>query len=421
MYPDGNHPRHRKRPPHRKLVDMRILLALVVSISVAKAEWQKTILRSETAEVTIVPGIGRIMQFGFIGKPGIFWNAPELVNKPAVPTRTGWQNFGGEKVSARPENDWQHYSLREGWLPPVGFDATPATLSETTATSATMTWPRDERSGIHMTREISLLESTLTITTNWSRHAAGPSPLAIWTIAQLKDPDLCFLAKGKDGDLPPGLIQLSKTAPPSLRELPFAFSLTRDPATAYKVGSSASDMLWADSETICHIRISPSAGNIQPDAGSRIQIYTNPDAKPYVELENPRLPRPHTRGLLHFGDNHLHPPSPRSGEISRVHRPRAFSGALSSVGEEYPCIPPGNTPQSPRYHVRHPDPPPRPSPANRLPSHPRPTRFQPASPSRESPAWQENHLSYRGERSPRSRHPRLHGEIGIRSHVLDLR
>ncbi len=148
-----------------------------------------------------------------------------------------------------------------------------------------MTWPRDGKTGIHMTRKISLEKSTLTITTSWSRFVQGPSPLAIWTIAQFRNPEQCFIGKPPERVLPQGIIQLSKSLPPSLRELSWSYTLTRDATTAYKVGTAGSDMAWADSETICHVRIAPSEGTIQPDAGSRVQIYTNADEKPYVELE----------------------------------------------------------------------------------------------------------------------------------------
>ncbi len=266
---------------------MKLLIATVIALTAAlhAAEWEKTILRTEKAEVTIVPEIGRIMQFGFIGKPGVFWNAPELLDKPTEPARTEWQNFGGEKVWPAPENDWKHFSSRERWLPPAGFDATPTTLSDTSATSTTITWPDDEKSGIRMSRKLSLTDSTLTVTTTWKRLKAGPSPLAIWTIAQFKHPEECFIEKAPDGLLPPGIIQLSKSLPPSLRELSRSYALTRDAKSAFKVGTAGSNMAWADSETICHVRIAPSKGTIQPDAGSRVQIYTNADEKPYVELE----------------------------------------------------------------------------------------------------------------------------------------
>ena len=266
---------------------MKTILATVISLvtTLHAAEWKETVLRSETAEVTIVPEIGRIMQFGFIGKPGIFWNAPELINQPADPARTEWQNFGGEKVWTAPEADWKYFSSRESWLPPAGFDATPATLSETTATATTMTWPDDGKTGIRMTRKLTLADSTLTVTTTWKRLKPGPSPLSIWTIVQLKNPEQCFIEKAPEAMLPPGIIQLSNSPPPSLRELSWSYALTRDAKSGYKVGTAGNDMAWADSGTICHVRIAPSEGTIQPDAGSRVQIYTNADEKPYVELE----------------------------------------------------------------------------------------------------------------------------------------
>ncbi len=264
---------------------MKSLLTIALTTSLHAAEWKRTMLRSDVAEVTIVPEIGRIMQFRLTGKPGIFWNAPELLDKPADPSRTDWQNFGGEKVWPAPEKDWAHFSSRESWLPPVGFDATPATLTETTASSTTMTWPDDEKTGLRMTRKISLEVSTLTTTTTWKRLTPGPAPLSIWTIAQFRDPEEMHIAKPAPDQLPQDLILLSKTLPPSLREHSATFSLTRDPDSAYKIASAGTDLLWADSEIICHVHTGSAPGSIQPDAGSRVQIYTSADEKPYVELE----------------------------------------------------------------------------------------------------------------------------------------
>ncbi len=267
------------------LIRIGLILTPLLTTIPTIAEWEKTVLRTETAKVVIVPEISRIMQFRLIGKPGVLWNAPELLNKPTDPTGIKWQNFGGEKVWPAPEKDWDHFSSRETWLPPVGFDATPAALTETTPTSTTMTWPEDDKTGLLMSRNVSLKNSTLSIKTTWKRLTPGPSPLSIWTIAQFRDPREMHIAKPAFFQLPPDIIQLSKALPPSLREHPASYSLTRDPKTAYKIGTAGTDLLWADDETLCHIHIDATPGGIQPDAGSRVQIYTNADAKPYVELE----------------------------------------------------------------------------------------------------------------------------------------
>ncbi len=268
---------------------MKTFLSIALATSLHAGEWKKTILRSETAKVTIVPEIGRIMQFGFIGEPGVFWNAPELLDQPADPARTTWQNFGGEKVWTAPEKDWAHFSSREGWLPPAGFDATPATLSETTATSTTMTWPEDEKTGIRMTRKISLEDSTLTVTTVWKRFKPGSAPLSIWTIAQLKHPELMIIGKAPADRLPQGVIQLSKEMPPSLKEEAETYTLTRDAETAYKIGTAGDFLCWVGTDSTLTVNTWADAfldeNSVQPDAGSRIQIYTSSDAKPYVEFE----------------------------------------------------------------------------------------------------------------------------------------
>ena len=268
---------------------MKTFFSIALATTLHAGEWQKTILRSETAEVTIVPEIARIMQFGFIGEPGVFWNAPELLDKPADPARTTWQNFGGEKVWTAPEKDWRHFGPFEGWLPPAGFDATPATLSETTETSTVMTWPVDEKTGIRMTRGIFLKDSTLTVTTVWKRLKPGPSPLSIWIIAQLKHPELMLIGKAPADRLPQGIILFSKHLPPSLKEEAKAYTLTRDAETAYKIGTAGDFLCWVGTDSTLTVNTWADAfldeNSVQPDAGSRIQIYTSPDAKPYVEFE----------------------------------------------------------------------------------------------------------------------------------------
>ncbi|MBC7980453.1 MAG: hypothetical protein H7Y36_07815 [Armatimonadetes bacterium] len=250
--------------------------------------WEEAwIIRSKTAETVIVPEIGRIMQFGFRDKPGVFWNNRKLAGKSPDPLASEWQNFGGEKVWPAPQNCWPIFGIRD-WPPPSGFDSTSSTILKTpdgTADTIKLLWPEDTQTGIRMTREISLADSSLTVTTHWDRLHPGPSPLAIWTVAQLRHPEECFIAKPSPGVLPPQLLKLSKDFPPSLRELPNSHSLTRDSKLAYKVGSSGNHLLWADAETLLHIHILTKSNAIQPDGGSRIQIYTNADDNPYIELE----------------------------------------------------------------------------------------------------------------------------------------
>ncbi len=212
------------------------------------------------------------------------------------------------------ENDWQHFSLREGWLPPVGFDATPATLSETTATSTTMTWPRNERSGIHMTRKISLLESTLTITTNWSRHnalrlprhldyrpAEGSGSLLSRERQRRRSPARPHPTLENRPALSPGAALCLQPHPRSGHRLQGRLLRQR-----HALGGFRNHLPHP------HFPVRLETSSPMPEAESR---STRIPMRNPMSNSRPLSPRPHTRGLLHFGNNHLHPPSPRSGEI----------------------------------------------------------------------------------------------------------
>src|SRR5947208_2852127 len=76
------------------------------------------ILRSSTAEVAIVPSIGRIMQFGFLGEEGVLWENRTLDGVVHDPNAREWVNFGGDKTWPSPEGDWSKFTKHQGWKPP---------------------------------------------------------------------------------------------------------------------------------------------------------------------------------------------------------------------------------------------------------------------------------------------------------------
>ena len=58
--------------------------------------------------VVIVPAIGRVMQFGFVGEEGVFWENHSLDGHIAdghlfVWAAKDWVNFGGDKTWPSPE------------------------------------------------------------------------------------------------------------------------------------------------------------------------------------------------------------------------------------------------------------------------------------------------------------------------------
>src|SRR5436190_16050259 len=74
--------------------------------------WLEAYLMSNgKVAAVIVPGIGRVMQFGFVGEEGVFWENRALDGQIvdghlAIWAAKDWVNFGGDKTWPAPEADW---------------------------------------------------------------------------------------------------------------------------------------------------------------------------------------------------------------------------------------------------------------------------------------------------------------------------
>src|SRR2546421_6348085 len=101
-------------------------------ISVKRADYHgwpaAFIISNGQAAAVIVPAVGRVMQFHFLGEDGPFWEDHALDGKLPDPKATNWNNFGGDKTWPAPQADWPTIALR-GWPPPPAFDAMPVTAS----------------------------------------------------------------------------------------------------------------------------------------------------------------------------------------------------------------------------------------------------------------------------------------------------
>src|SRR5437764_6979017 len=86
-------------------------------VSVAKIAyhgWQHAyVLTNGTVEAIVVPEIGRVMQFHFVGEDPVFWENPTLNGKTPDPASKEWQNFGGDKSWPAPQAEWPKLIGRE--------------------------------------------------------------------------------------------------------------------------------------------------------------------------------------------------------------------------------------------------------------------------------------------------------------------
>jgi hypothetical protein len=248
------------------------------------------------AEVIVVPAIGRVMQFGFAGEEGVFWENRALDGQPADATdwaTKDWVNFGGDKTWPAPEGDWPKLTGRKTWRPPPAFDALPV-QARVEGSDVVLTSPVDPFLGVRTERRVHLQPDAarLLITTTYERVRGEPTKLSVWVITQLQEPLGLYAPLPVPSRFEKGFVTLGKDLPPDLKVERGLISLTRNPRAAHKIGTDAGTLLWVGEKAALRIDSLRVTDAEYPDHGSSAEIYTNPDPLKYIELE--------TLGPLHL-------------------------------------------------------------------------------------------------------------------------
>ena len=272
-----------------------LILPVKASVTITRTNyhsWPEAYLISNgRAFAMVVPAIGRVMQFGFVGEEGVFWENRALDGRVAdgqllVWAAKDWVNFGGDKSWPAPEADWNLFTGRKGWRPPIAFDGWPAEVRISGNTLALLS-PVDPFYGMRAERRIRLhsRKPEMTITTVYTRVEGPPAAIGVWVITQLKEPAGLFAPLPAKSVFPESFVLLGQGPPPSLKVDKGLLSLTRNTAAAHKIGLDADSLLWVGEKNVLRIESSRVSRATYPDKGSSTEIYTNPDPLPYVELE----------------------------------------------------------------------------------------------------------------------------------------
>lgn len=248
--------------------------------------WKNSIIISNgTVEAVIVPSIGRIMQFRFVGEDGPFWENRALDSRMPDPKAKEWINFGGDKAWPAPQGDWPHITNR-GWPPPPAFDSLPVKAS-VSKNEVELISPVDPFYGIRVRRLIKLdpKDSVMTITTTYEKVKGSPKKVGIWVVTQLKDPVSIHLPVSQSSLFSDGYAIQSEKLPLNFSIERGLISLCRDPNSNHKIGSDAGTLLWVGEKQALRID-SPRVPYVEyPHNGSSAEVYTNEDPLSYVELE----------------------------------------------------------------------------------------------------------------------------------------
>ena len=249
--------------------------------------WQQAFtLGNGKVEAVVVPAVGRVMQFRFTGeKDGPFWENHALDGKNPDSQSSEWVNFGGDKTWPAPQSEWAKITGR-GWPPPKAFDSMPVE-AEIQDEALIVRSKIDPNYGIRTERRITLSanEPEMKIETIYHKVEGAPIRVGIWVITQLSDPVKVFMPVPKDTPFAPGYNKQSEILPANLQFNPPWVTCSRSTKDSTKIGSDASDLIWANNKWILAIHAPRESSVDFPDQGSSAEIYTNPDPNAYVELE----------------------------------------------------------------------------------------------------------------------------------------
>jgi len=241
-------------------------------------------------EVIAVPRIGRIMLYRFLDGENVLWDNPDWSGKLRSDAPKGvWANFGGDKVWPAPQNEWADVMGRR-WPPDEAFDGGIFSF-EVLPDGIRLTSPVSPHYGARVIRELHLSPDSSRLLIGQKVEKLGPpvTDMIIWSVTQIKTPDLALMPLNPKSEFPEGFKllgggEVEETYRSRREDL---LLIRRHPEKATKVGAD-SPAGWLASfhgDLLFMQRCSFYPKAEYPDGGCNIEIYTNPDPLKYVELE----------------------------------------------------------------------------------------------------------------------------------------
>ncbi|MCS7254249.1 MAG: DUF4380 domain-containing protein [Armatimonadota bacterium] len=283
----------------REFISPAIVLCAWISIATSQVKVEQISYRgwddsyritNGIVEVVVVPKIGRIMSYRFVGGENILWENEKWFGKLRADAKPNeWANFGGDKVWPGPQNQWKEVMGRS-WPPDEAFDGGECTANEL-VDGVELVTPVSPHYGAWLVREIRLsADSTrLTIKQRLEKLRLPIVDMLIWSVTQIRSPDLVLLPIDPKSKFENGFTILGGgDVEPQYRRREGNFLLVRrHPLIPTKVGTDSTECWLASFHGNVlftqHAKFVKDA--VYPDGGCTVEVYTNPDELPYVELE----------------------------------------------------------------------------------------------------------------------------------------
>ncbi|HLX71063.1 MAG TPA: hypothetical protein VKV04_15665 [Verrucomicrobiae bacterium] len=250
--------------------------------------WSNAVsLNNGVVEVIVVPSIGRVQQFRFVGDTnGVFWENAGLFGRSASGF---YRNFGGDKAWPSPQADWN-------WPPPRGFDGSMYVASCTNGI-VTMTGPVDQSYGIRVTRSIGLVSnlSVMLVKTVFERTSATAridKELGAWIDCQatVTGESRCYSPVPASSIFPSGYTTngssiYTASLPASFANTNGLVSFGRDPRAYHKLGFDNGTLVLVGPRLSLRMDASRIGLANYPDGNCSTEVYTASGADAYFELE----------------------------------------------------------------------------------------------------------------------------------------
>jgi len=268
-------------------------------------------LSNGTVEVVIIPRIGRLISYGYVGGPNELWINPLArfeLDKPK-----NWINWGGDKTWIWPQDGWRKLpSLLTNWPPPMDMQPVNHTVSFASAnTLRTVSSPIPDLN-VSVVREYRLAATGTELTVKTTFVHLDGSDISMlpgatpWTIAQLPWSPFVVAVTSQAAEsaaiAPLGAplgTPVMKNQRIDVRQIQL---LLPESGESQKVGVDAERLAALSGHgTLLVLSVGPGTTKLPyPTPIDKAQVYSEPrvhkdrpaDVGPYVELEFTAPPGP---------------------------------------------------------------------------------------------------------------------------------
>ncbi|HBB32176.1 MAG TPA: hypothetical protein DDZ80_17670 [Cyanobacteria bacterium UBA8803] len=250
-------------------------------------------LSDSRTEAIVVPEIGRVMRYGFVGGSNFLWNSPQKIYG-----KNEWKNWGGDKTWPAPQQWWPAIAGRN-WPPDPAWDGNPHRANILPNNHLQMTSEVAQGFAARVVREFWFEQNgDFAIAQTVEKVKGEPLLLSIWNVTQIESPDAIFLPLNRESIyknnfhwlVPPEdespIVQMTPTL------LQMRPSVGVSAKKIYKLGADTSVVgVAAVKDGVAMMEKATRQDGEYPDGavgggGFPVEVYNNGDAKEkYVELE----------------------------------------------------------------------------------------------------------------------------------------